>query len=444
MYYYSGDFLMMIVFIAIALGLVSLIRRRMSSSTQSSSSQASTTAKPQATSAAQMAEDMRATKTSRVVDAVSILEDLSQTSSNYRHYCELVGNSMASSNVVAPYSKRAVAYYDIKCYRIDATYNGGERETLVAHEHSFDPFFFTDSSCDKPIYVDLESFGNNVLLVNSTNHIEGPNSDFAEAFQSNAVAASSGRSVATAMVAHAVDAGSNLLQSVAAAVVGAVRQIRHALTPSYVPQLVPVMVGAATVSQGSDDGHRFPRVLQAGPGGSGGPDGHRGRGGGRPGPQSAPKPHPSQPAPQRGTTVKLGNTTIHVGSVPGGPGHMPPHLGDFMGGYGGGPWVMGGGPGYGHRPTSSNSADLILGMGLGALLNSMTQTQQQLSTGGTDTFRGYRLVENIVPLGSPVYCIGEIYQHGTDVYMSRSLAKDYPTSYFATKPESEVLSALGA
>jgi hypothetical protein len=28
--------------------------------------------------------------------------------------------------------------------------------------------------------------------------------------------------------------------------------------------------------------------------------------------------------------------------------------------------------------------------------------------------------------------------------MGRSLAKDYPTSYFATKPESEVLSAIGS
>jgi hypothetical protein len=86
-------------------------------------------------------------------------------------------------------------------------------------------------------------------------------------------------------------------------------------------------------------------------------------------------------------------------------------------------------------------------MGLGALLNSMSATQQQVltATGGSgDTFRGYRLVENIVPLGSPIYCIGEIYRHGTDVFMSRSLAKDYPTSYFATKPESEVLTAIGS
>ena len=83
-------------------------------------------------------------------------------------------------------------------------------------------------------------------------------------------------------------------------------------------------------------------------------------------------------------------------------------------------------------------------MSLAALLNSMSASQPTVTTTTTtDTFRGYRLVENIVPLGSPIYCIGEIYRHGTDVYMSRSLAKDYPTSFFATKPESEVLSAIG-
>ena len=422
MYYYYSDFLMMAIFIIIALSFISLIRRRMAASSKPTST--STAAKPQKTTAERMAEDMKATKTSQVSDAVSILEDLSATSSNYRHYCELVGNSMASSNIIAPYSKRPVAYYDIKCYRIDATYNGSEQETLVAHEHSFDPFFFTDSSCDTPIYVDLESFGNNVILVNSTNHIEGPNSDFAKAFQKNASAATSGASAGYAMVAHAVEAGANVLR-------GAAQALREALTPA--PTLQPALACAdGTVLPAGALHSEAPRTIKFADG-----HGEHHRGGGR-GPQE----------PTRGSsTFQVGNTTIHVNT---GYTRPPAHLGDFMGGYGGGPWVMGGGPGYhSPRPTQgANSAEILLGMGLGALLNSMTTTQQQVltSTGGpsTNTFRGYRLVENIVPLGSPVYCIGEIYKHGTDTYMSRSLSKDYPTSYFATKPESEILSAIGA
>lgn len=418
-FYYDSDLMMLLLFVAVAMLVISLMRRRMSSAAKPTSASASA-AKPQATEKERMAEDMKATKTSQVADAVSILNDLSATSDNYRHYCELVGNSMASSNIIAPYSKRAVAYYDIKCYRIDATYNGGEKETLVAHEHSFDPFFFTDASCDTPIYVDLESFGNNVILVNSTNHIEGPNSDFAKAFQQSATGATSGTSAGYAMVSHAVQAGANV-------VFGIANTLRRALTPA--PALQPALALASGGSMPLTSIHEAPRnVMFAGP------DGPTHRGGGH-GPQQ----------PTRGSsTFQVGNTTVHVNT---GYTRPPAHLGDFMGGYGGGHWVVGGGPGYNPRPQSANSAEILLGMGLGALLSSMQTTQQQLSTTGgqqQNTFRGYRLVENIVPLGSPIYCIGEIYKHGTDVYMGRSLAKDYPTSYFATKPESEILSTMGA
>lgn len=419
------DFVMMIVWILIFTIIFSLVRNLMSRKASGSAASASS-AKPQAETKNQIAEDIKATKTSQVVDAVAILDDLGTTSSNYRHYCELVGTSMASGGVTAPYSRRQVAYYDIKCYRIDASYGGGQKETLVAHERSFEPFFFTDASSDTPIYVDLESFGNNVILVNSTNHVEGPDSDFAKAFKKNATTAtSSGTGTAFAMVARSVAHGSNAL-------LGAVDALRRALRPRLAlePALACAGGGSLTPSEyeslGSnvmfsrdDDDHDRP--VTSGRGG-----GSRSRGGDR----------------DRGhITVNMGNGgfVVHTG-----PTHMPQHLGDFMGGYGS-PWVVGGGYNT-YRPTA-NSAEVILGMGLGALLNSMNTVQQQVSTttsGQNDTFRGYRLVENVVPLRSPIYCIGEIYRNGIDVYMGRSLAKDYPTSYFATKPESEVLSAIGS
>lgn len=415
------DFFMMIVWICIFTMIFTLVRALMSRKNSNSASSASAT-KPQAEAKNQIAEDIKATKTSQVVDAVSILDDLGATSSNYRHYCELVGTSMASGGVTAPYSRRQVAYYDIKCYRIDATYGGGQKETLVAHERSFEPFFFTDASCDTPIYVDLESFGNNVILVNSTNHVEGPNSDFAKAFQKNATTATSTAGTAFAMAAQTIARGGNVL-------LGATRALRRALRPQPVlePALACVGGGSLTPSEfeslesnvmfsRDDDDHDRPVTS--------------GRGGG------------SKSGNNRGhITVNMGNGgfVVHTG-----PTHMPQHLGDFMGGYGS-PWVVGSGYNT-YRPTA-NSAEVILGMGLGALLNSMSTVQQQVSTTGpsqTDTFRGYRLVENVVPLRSPIYCIGEIYRNGIDVYMGRSLAKDYPTSYFATKPESEVLSTIGS
>lgn len=407
------DLLMIIVFIVVAVVALGFMRRAMSPKTSSTSSSTTTKARPQAVTKSQMAEDIKSTQTSQVVDAVSILDDLGSTSSNYRHYCELVGTSMASSNIIAPYSKREVAFYDIKCYRIDATYGGGQEETLVAHEHSFDPFFFTDSSCDTPVYIDLESFGGNVILVNSTNHIEGPNSEFAQAFGKSASTAGSG--------SGAYACASLPLSRARNALLGAAHALRDALTPRGMPQLALAAAGdGCAPASPQPQAKRGPRAMLAGPGG---PGTHRG--GGRP--QGHHNP-PSRPPANRSY---------------GYPGQMPGHLGNFMG-PSHQPYVVGGGYTT-RRPGSSSTEDILLGMGLGALLGSMATSQQQTTQGGAaDTFRGYRLVENIVPLGSPVYCIGEIYRHGTDVYMSRSLAKDYPTSFFATKPESEVLSAIGA
>ena len=420
-YYYDDDFIMIILFVVMAFFIMTTMRRMMSSKTSSSNS-SSTTPKPQAVAKNQMVEDIKTTKTSQVADAVSILDDLGATSAGYRHYCELVGTSMASGGVTAPYSRRQVAYYDIKCYRLDATYGGGQEETLVAHEHSFDPFFFTDSSSDTPIYVDLESFGNNVILVNSTNHIEGPNSDFSKAFQKNAASATSGTTSGTsgayAMVSHAVARGANVL-------LGAVDALRRALTPRQTLQPAYALAGGGALATTNATDAKGSNVMFAEPRGS------RGSGTNRPNGRG------SSRQPQ---------INVQIGFGPGGHTRPPHHMDDFMGGYGGGPWVMGGGFGY-NRPRPTSNSDVLLGMTLGTLLNSMTSAQQQAATGyttSTDTFRGYRLVENVVPLGSPVYCIGEIYYNGTDIYMSRSLAKDYPTSYFATKPEAEVLSAINS
>ncbi|MDO5119300.1 MAG: hypothetical protein Q4D48_04375, partial [Coriobacteriales bacterium] len=77
------------------------------------------TGKTTGSSRIQMVEDMKLTKTSRVVDQVAILDELEQTSPNFRQYCELVGTAQREGGVVAPYSRRQVAYYEIRCYRIE-------------------------------------------------------------------------------------------------------------------------------------------------------------------------------------------------------------------------------------------------------------------------------------------------------------------------------------
>ena len=383
-----GDFMFFLLLCAIAVAIY--FWWKSSQTTQKSVAGSTTT-----THRAQLAEDIKSTQTSRVSDAIEILDELSGISNNHRQYCELIGTSMKEGGVIAPYSQRPVAYYNVRCYKIE--YKGGQEvETLVANESSFDPFYFTDDSCETPIYVDLASFGTNVILVNSTNHIEGPNSEFAQAVGKKISAATKGGATSLAMVENLREKFGNLLGNFSDAV-------DRVLLPGGAPSFaaVPALAGADGSVIGAN-------MLYA--------KAPHGAGGGRRPPQR----------PMGGVTINLGG------------------LGGFLGnGYG----YLGGIPyagGYTRRGYDLGEA--IVDIGLGALLGTLSAASRANTTAQTttpqSTFRGYRLVENVVPLGSPVYCIGEIYRHGNDVYMGASTSTEYSTSFFATRPEAEVISHL--
>lgn len=412
-------------------------------------------AQEQKVSRDQMVEDIKLTKTSRVVDEVSILDELSQGSPNYRQYCELVGTSQREGGVIAPYSRREVAYYEIRCYRIENR-GSGDVETLVAHERSFDPFYFVDDSCDTRVYVNLESFGDNVMLINSTNHIEGPNSDFAKAVGASATGTASASSGVTAIVGNlasgVVHGFDYVRDAVRSLLPGPALQSQLAYAGGYgsVPATdasqpkhllfagkgdLSSRVGGFAKAGGSMMPGNNPATRKAQKASSAARVGGSGR------PSSS---RPQQSQPQRQVTVNIG---------------MPTGLGSFLGSgrpYGGYSSVPRPMPHYPrpipthtYRRTNSGDviSDMLTGMVLSTILDSMASSSSAQATTTQrpqNTFRGYRLVEDVVPLGSPVYCIGELYHHGTDVYMGRSLATDYPTSYFATKPEVEVLASLGA
>ena len=446
-----------VVILAIAMIAYVLISMRAKSS--SSASGSSTSSKP-STERDQMVEDIKVTRTSRVVDEVDILNELEQTVSDFRQYCELTGTSQREGGVIAPYSRKQVAYYEIRCYRIDNK-GAGDVETLIAHEKSFDPFYFTDDSCDTPIYIDIDSFGENVMLINSTNHVEGPNSDFAKAV------AKEGAKATTAAASSSKT--SNMVGELASVVVhgfGRARDAVSRLLNGLAPQGAYAFAGAgAAVGAGlSSDGWARDRMVTGSrgakvslfgrSGGSGGPGGSSRRGGSssRPSggfsggsstkPKNEKKPSskpsggnvsfPSSP----GFDIFLGTGFSNVGgfsNVPR-PTYQQPRPNPY-------PRQT-----Y-HRPSGSDVlSEMLTGMVLSSMLDSLSQTSQTTVTTSkpTSTLRGYRLVEDVVPLGSPIYCIGEIYHQGTDVYMGRSLAENYPTSFFATRPESEVLETLGA
>ena len=408
----SGFMMMLLVVLLVVLFFAMRTRK-------SSSSKAATTETSKKTSSAQMREDIKATKTSRVVDQVEILEELGGTSQGFRQYCELVGTSQKDGGVTAPYSGRAVAYYDVKCYRLEHV-NGVDRETLVAHETSIDPFYFKDASCDTPVYVDLKSFGSNIILVNSTNHVEGPNSQFSQAFNQNSSTPGTSGSV-YAIMGELRDAASRLLANVASRL------------PRYTPSPRFAFAGAAAGMSGSvsykEPEHR--NVMFATKGNS---LGSKGNSLGSKGMGSRPPQPPRSSRPSQPMGAGYGR-------------QMPQNLGSFLGGGYGSVFGM---PTRSY-PRMSSGPDLggiLVGMTLGSLLRQVNSANTQRTVvqpqAPVDTFRGYRIVEDVVPLGSPTYCIGEIFKQGTDVYMGRSLAEDYPTSFFACRPEAEVLSALGA
>ncbi len=389
-----------VIVIIVLFAIFRSMRSHQGGSTQSTSTTRTSTAK------AQIAQDMKSMQTSRVVDAISILEELGGTSPNYRQYTELVGTTQSTSSVTAPYSKREVAYYDLRCFKVE-NIGGQETETLIAHEKSIEPFYFNDGTSEKPVYVDLASFGNNVILVNSANRIEGPGSEFAKALDASAPGAFSGNANAYAIVGELRSwaermrrtlRGFSLQPVYAFAGIDALSMSDiEAFTGSHAKTHTPSNIAFADHDHGHGHGHGGPR-----PGGMGG-----GMGG-----------------------FDFGNYG---------------NLDSFLGGLGN----MGniGGPrgNYWNGDGKSDAGEILLGMGLGALIGSLAtsaSSNQNIPVTPQSQFRGYRIVEDVVPLNYQVYALGEIYKNGEHVTIGKSTSSSYPSSFFATKPEAEVISHL--
>ena len=439
----------------------------------------------------QIIEDIRATKTSRVVDQVAILEDLDATSPGYRQFCELVGTTQSSGGVTAPYSKRQVAYYDVCCYKVERM-NGHDVETLVAQERSFEPFYFTDASCDTKVHLALDTFGKNVILVNSMNHIEGPKSDFSKAI-TNRTASLSGTGAAKFMVddtSRNAREGFRHMRNVWSWTIVSPSHARQAMDAAWgfvglrmksaissaESSVRAACAGIGSIFQGAGAYGMLPAYASAeglvvdGPFASRSmmgrnaffADGHGGKSGGKG------KPSQGGYASRPPSSMGMGNDKPHKPTITVNTGSsgLPAGLDTFLGlggtGIGGlqqNPYLGGPmSPYYGGYGTGKDQdlGSTLLSIGLGALLASISasntssyppQTAQPTQTTPVytqtnNTFMGYRIVEDVVPLNYPVYCLGEIYKNGQEVYMGKSIGKVSQSYYFATKLEAEVLAHL--
>ena len=336
----------------------------------------------------EMEQEMRYMKPTPIQDVVEVIDQLSLTSPNYRHYAELQGTSGTDTPVIGPYSKMQVAYYEVKCYQLTRTEGGGTSEKLVAHEKSVQPFFMKDGSGEHKVYVDMPSFGDDILLLNTVNHVEGPNSDFSR--QANGLTSSSTQPYSISFCeAYQPERGRSLFGRFISDFVGSMLA-RIAPTFSFAPAVQPALAGAGAsgdIEYRQDD---RPNIMFAG-----------------------------------------ANRRYPYGGAPFGAG--------FGGGYNVKPPANMGGMGMGMGMGMGNSlGGLIIGATLASLLSQSTAGDNI----NPNTFMGYRVVENVIPLNASVFTIGEIYKTGDRYTLGRATTEPTQASYFSARPEEEVIAAM--
>lgn len=114
--------------------------------------------------------EMKYTQTSRISDALGIVDSMQATAPDYHHYVELKGMLNCDNAPTAPFTERKVAYYENQCsavgeeLRRERDSNGNMRtrrvrtENRLAEEKSSAPFYLKDDSCEMPVYIDAGSF----------------------------------------------------------------------------------------------------------------------------------------------------------------------------------------------------------------------------------------------------------------------------------------------
>ena len=134
--------------------------------------------------------EIRYIRRTTIKDAADIVFDLSALDPMYRHYVQLEGIVESTDNVCAPFSKRNCAYYENHCYSVSQEAHttidrNGARSTMtnkveheISSEKSSTQIYIKNSSCDKKVYVDMNSFEKDVELVPACDRFEQKNSPF--------------------------------------------------------------------------------------------------------------------------------------------------------------------------------------------------------------------------------------------------------------------------
>lgn len=135
-------------------------------------------------------------QTSSIKDALEIVNDMSTTDPSYRHYVELKGTLVCDAPLTTPFANRSAAYYTNRCMSVSEQTNvyqdeDGSRRTRVSkseneisNEQQYAESYLKDGSCATPVYINFESFGKDIDLMECCDRFEPAGSPWANRFGS--------------------------------------------------------------------------------------------------------------------------------------------------------------------------------------------------------------------------------------------------------------------
>ncbi len=135
-------------------------------------------------------------QTSSIKDALEIVDEMSSSDPFYRHYVELKGSLVCDAPLNSPFSNRQAAYYTNRCLSVSEKTrvyqdNQGNRRTQVtkqenelSNEHQSADAYLRDSSTDVPVYINFDSFGGDIDLMECCDRFEAADSPWASRFGS--------------------------------------------------------------------------------------------------------------------------------------------------------------------------------------------------------------------------------------------------------------------
>ena len=137
-------------------------------------------------------QEMKYQQTSSIEDVISIVDRMVPVDMDYHHYCEIKGIVQSDAPIVAPYSNTPAAYYKNRCLSVTQVVQtirdekGGTRtfttkqEQEISRDQSSADIYIVDQQTGQRIYVDKESFGSVMELMQACDRFEASGSSWAQ------------------------------------------------------------------------------------------------------------------------------------------------------------------------------------------------------------------------------------------------------------------------